>query len=209
MGRPRKNYTERELEEGKHFLTVLYPDSETYDCNLLLARLESWWDEWFYILHDKDFYTEYDYDRYKLEEKEEPPWVVGELKKPHYHIIGHVEGKCVLGRAAIKFGVPSNDVQKIGNYKKAIQYLIHLNNPEKYQYDKAEVNSNVLEKLEKYMKKENDASEKARMILDYIYTGNVCTVTALAEFALKNSCWDEFRRGQGLYTTILNERING
>ena len=36
MGRSSKNYSERELKQGRVFQCILYPDSDSYNCQELL-----------------------------------------------------------------------------------------------------------------------------------------------------------------------------
>lgn len=114
----------------------------------------------------------------------------------------------MLGTAATtKFGVDSHIVQRVKSLKGAIRYLIHLDNPEKYQYRVEDIHRENLEEKEllKYMKLEVDAVEKGKMLFDYIQSEKV-TLTQLTKYALENNCYDELRRGQHLFTALLNER---
>jgi hypothetical protein len=80
-----------------------------------------------YILHDKD-----------VDE-------LGEPVAPHWHIylsFGGISQDSDM--VAGWFGVPTNCVEKIKHTrKKALQYQIHKNAPEKYQYDINEVSTNL------------------------------------------------------------------
>ena len=203
MGRRKQEF--RETEEGKNFLCIIYPDSESYDYQLILNRLESFWDKWYYIYHDKDFYTELDKDRYETRNKEKAPFEVGEIKKPHYHIIGSLNSSRTLANASTKFGIPSNMVERVGNFKKSVQYLIHANNPEKYQYDKKEIITND-DELEKVLKMKSSDTEKAKTLLEFIETNLYVNMTSLTHFAITNNCWDELRRGQHIYSQLVKEQ---
>lgn len=205
MARESSNYSAREQKQSRCFQCELYPDSTSYDCELLLNRLSSFWEKFYYILHDKDIYTEDDFDKYFSNNKKEPEWQIGDLKKPHYHVIGYVSSPCMLGRAAKKFGVPSNMVQKVEKFKEAVQYLIHLNHPNKYQYLLEEIVTND-ESLPTILRRKQEAEEKADMLLSFILTTDVCTITELSKYAIKNHLWDELRRGQHIYTALLNEK---
>ncbi len=205
MARLSDNYTKREQKQSRVFTCELYPDSSSYDCDMLLRRLSYYWDKYYYILHDKDVYTEEDYDKYLSENKYEPDWVIGQRKKPHYHVIGVNGSPCMLGRAAKKFGVPSNHVQPVQKFKNTVQYLIHLNNPNKYQYEPEEIITND-ESLPTILKRKQEAEEKADMLLQFILTSDVCSITELSKYAIKNHLWDELRRGQHIYTALLNEK---
>lgn len=205
MARLSENYTKREQKQSRVFTCEIYPDSESYDCNMLLRRLSSYWDKFYYILHDKDIYTEEDWDKYYQNNKKEPAWQIGDLKKPHYHVIAVNSSPCMLGRAAKKFDLPSNQVQTVQKFKNAVQYLIHLNNPNKYQYEPEEIVTND-ESLPTILKRKQEAEEKADMLLQFILTSDICTITELSKYAIKNHLWDELRRGQHIYTALLNEK---
>ena len=205
MARLTENYTKREQKQGRTFTCELYPDSQSYDCELLLNRLSYYWEKFYYILHDKDVYTEGDYDKFLSNNKYEPDWVIGQLKKPHYHVIGYSSSPCMLGRAAKKFGVPSNSVQKVEKFKEAVQYLIHINHPNKYQYSPEEIITND-ESLPTILKRKQEAEEKADMLFTFILESDVVTITELSKFAIKNHLWDELRRGQHIYTALINEK---
>lgn len=203
---PKVAFSEYERKEGKNFQCVLYPDSESYNCQLLLNRLSYFWDKFYYILHDSDTYTELDYDVYKEENKKEPDWKIGDKKKKHYHVIGSCNSNMTLGRASIKFGVESNMVERCKSLKGSIQYLIHKNNPEKYQYGIDEIITND-DNLEHYLRTDT-VSDKARKIIDFIYSEECTNLYSISNFAINNNCWDELRRGQHIYTALLRERID-
>ena len=209
MGRPAKDYSGRELEQDYKFQCILYPDSKEYNCDILRNRLGSFWDHSASILHDKDFYTETEVETWLAEHKsDECPFKIGELKKPHWHIVVWNKSPILLGTAATKLDLPSNYVQRVKNLKRAIQYLIHKNNPEKYQYDVSCIQLTDLTSKEvcKYLKVEVDMIDKGKKLFEFIQTHDRITLTQLTKFAFENECYDELRRGQHLYTALLIER---
>lgn len=208
MGRPKKNYSERELRQSRNFTALLYPDSEDYDCQLLLNRLESFWGtgHFYYILHDRDAYSETDVDKWCLEnDSSDCPFIVGELKRPHYHVVTSVPDPLLLGRASTKFGVSSNYVQTVKRLKTAVQYLIHLNNPEKFQYSPSEIITNDVN-LSRLLNVELGSMDKAKLIIAYINGCNRPTLSKVADYCLQEGLWDELRRGQHIFTTLINEK---
>lgn len=206
MARPSKNYSPREVKKGNQFETIIYEDSTEYDCQLILNRLSSFWETWYYVRHDNDVYTEEDLDEYIEEhDGQEPEWKVGQKKKNHYHVYGVQKSAIQLGRAATKFGVPSNMVRPIKNLKGAVRYLIHKDHSQKYQYMPEEVITNN-ESWQKYLKDKKENEEKARELLEVVFDEKCMTMTQLAKFAIENGCWDELRRGQHIFSCILNER---
>lgn len=205
MARLKKDYTQRELKESRCFLALIYPDSEAYDCEIVLNRLPYYWDNFYYILHDKDVYLELDYDKYVAENGKEPDWKIGDLKKPHYHLIGYCS-PTTLGRAATKFGLPSNYVQVAEKpLKDNVQYLIHIKEPWKFQYSEEEIITNDGQ-ISTKLRVKVDAEEKASMLLEVIFTSEICSITELSQYAIKNHCWDELRRGQHIYSNLIREK---
>lgn len=205
MARLKKDYTPRELKESRCFLALIYPDSEAYDYEIVLNRLPYYWDNFYYILHDKDVYLELDFDKYVAENGKEPEWKIGDLKKPHYHLIGYCS-PTTLGRAATKFGLPSNYVQVAEKpLKDNVQYLIHRKEPWKYQYAEEEIITNDGQVSTK-LRVKVDAEEKASMLLEAIFSSEICSITELSQYAIKNHCWDELRRGQHIYSNLIREK---
>lgn len=208
MGRKSKDYSDRELIQDRKFECIIYEDADDYDYRLIINRLSSFWDQYFYIRHDCDSYTELDVDKWKLENKDQDcPFVVGDLKKVHWHLIGYSNSPCLLGRASTKFGIPSNYVQNLKNFKKSVQYLIHLNNPEKFQYDVDMIKYGGCDRkdLVKLLKKDCDTLEKARVLIDYISLHPFASLYDLTLFAIDQGCYDELRRGQHLYIQLLRD----
>lgn len=111
-----------------------------------------------YILHDKDCYTildeEAEAEKAIAENREVDPNIkAGMLKKPHYHImIMFVPKKQPSSFKTIAnwFDLPDNFVSKSTSRKGTLSdkyddmcaYLLHLNAPDKHQYDMCEVWAN-------------------------------------------------------------------
>lgn len=148
------------------------------------------------ILHDDDYYTSND----DVEDS-----LVGTQKKVHFHVVFFWDNSYQLGYIAQKIGLPSNYLQKVASRNGAIQYLIHKNNPEKHQYNISDIVTNI-EKLQSKYFSDDDCIMKASKILSFItsYPTHL-TVTSVAEWSIQENCWDEFRRGQHLFTALINE----
>lgn len=205
MGRQSKNYSAREKKQGRCFACVLYDDSEEYQIEYILNRLSYYWDSFYYIRHDRDVYQQIDVDKYIAEHDDDCPFAVGDLKKPHYHVIGYSSNPCLLGRAATNFGISSNYVQPVSNKKAAIQYFIHLNAPEKWQYTVDEIVTNDSSYVNSVCIHQQDSSTKARQLLEYISSSDCISFMSLCSFAIDNGLWDELRRGQHIYSNLLRE----
>lgn len=97
------------------------------------------------IAHEKDIVT--------LEDVEKSPWknlVIGKLKPRHFHIAIRTNDTRKLEDIANWFGIPVQYVELVGQKEKLptnkrfdriFSYLVHANNPEKYQYDPRNVYS--------------------------------------------------------------------
>lgn len=93
----------------------------------------------------------------------------------HFHIVITFYANSIATFDSLKAKFPYGDIEccKYG-VKSCIQYLVHMNNSEKTQYDWSEVVTNALDKLENYKipgKANMDA--KAKNIIDKILSGEL------------------------------------
>lgn len=104
----------------KNWVAIMYPESMPSDWQTRLANLKT--NVIISPLHDKDVNAD------------------GTAKKPHYHVIlmfssnkSFEQVKTLL--EPFKCPIP----QKVTSIKGQVRYLIHIDNPEKYQYDKGDI----------------------------------------------------------------------
>lgn len=103
-------------------------------------------------LHDRDVYTEAEFEeRMNLVatgEKPPPEWRPGDLKKPHWHILFYLPSKRYANGFTLKkffaevtepLGIPAHLVKKKRDKTSALRYLVHLDHPDKAQYDPADM----------------------------------------------------------------------
>ena len=124
--------------------------------------------DWLYILHDKDTYTEEDEKRNNEHKK-------GTLKKAHYHIYLRLKDSTNIKYIASAFNVPENFVSRVkGKWVDAMLYATHRNAPEKYQYSDEEVVSNFdfTTVRDKEEKKKSD-NKYLDTIIDKIDSGEI------------------------------------
>lgn len=163
------------------FSGVIYPDSESYNPIEVLETLKSKFKEWAYCLHDSDVSDE------------------GELKKPHIHWVGRGDPR-TLSAVAKFLGLKENEVELGKNFKALVQYLIHLNNPEKAQYSIEDVVTNIadigslLRNLSEGQLCKDLASAKCRM-----------SWYDLIQYAIENDCFDVLRRNMPLIKCVWME----
>lgn len=176
--------TEEQRKQSRTFSVILYQDAENYCCDEVLANCAEYFDEWAYILHDKDLTED------------------GTPKKNHYHVVGRLSGSRSPSTVANKIGVPANYVEckKGYTFKKGVRYLCHLDNPDKFQYDSGLISSNV--ELGLFLNPFNDVSQ-ATAIYNKIICENVDNIYTLVEWVFQEGCYSEFRRGYFIWKDLI------
>lgn len=166
---------------GKVMNAIIYPDSETYDCKQVLETVKNIGCEWFAALHDRDVNPD------------------GTPKKTHYHIIMRFEGTKDFAVVARDLGIPENAIEKSKSFKYGVRYLIHLDSPEKFRYEKSIIFGNG--QADAFLV--SNADQKGVLLMDAIYSGQVFTIYELYQMAKDLDAWSEFRRGFAMYNTVL------
>lgn len=114
---------------GRNWTMLLYPDDPEHV--KVMERLEQGYN-YCAILHDKDCWTPAD-------ELENSLHLAGVLKKAHYHVVLQFTNARYKNALCADLGVANNYVDKVGDINKMSAYLLHSDNPEKFQYDKSEL----------------------------------------------------------------------
>lgn len=95
--------------------------------------------------------------------------VNGEPKKNHFHVVLKLEGKNSIRFQYVKELFPYGDIESARSVNAAIQYLLHLNNPEKTQYERSEIVSNFSESaLDKYLSTTDGQNSTSKKLVDDI-----------------------------------------
>lgn len=107
--------TTETVTKARDWTFILYPESAPEHWREILDETHLRWIE--SPLHDKDVNAD------------------GEKKKSHWHILLSFDGP-VTQKAVKRLIEPLNGPvpQKIGSSKGLVRYMIHMDNPEKYQY---------------------------------------------------------------------------
>lgn len=104
----------------RNWTFFVYPDSAPANWREILNELHVPWIE--SPLHDKDVDAN------------------GELKKPHWHVLLMFSSKKSYQQILEITGqLNAPNPQKCTNIKGMVRYFAHLDNPEKFQYDKSEI----------------------------------------------------------------------
>lgn len=197
MARPKVN--DGNNFKSSKFRLMLYPEDKTHFN--ALEYIKSHYD-CCYILHDKDIITQVDIDNHP-----DSNFKLGDLKKPHWHVVMRCGGSRWVSALANEFGITSNYFKRCDSYEKALQYLTHYNNEDKYQYSLDEVYGTLKSRLVKVI--ENDGKTEDERILDLIlyidgYQGYL-SVTNFSYYCQSQGKWDMFRRSANIFINLIRE----
>ena len=165
---------------------MLYPEDSTH-VQAIEKIKESY--DYAFILHDKDC----DED--------------GVVKKAHWHVVLRFKNQNWNSSIAKDLGIELNYIQKVKNFDNALQYLIHYNDSDKYQYDLSEVKGNLKNRLKEKINASNKTEgEKVMDLIEWIDSYDcIVSVKALARYCAENGYWAEFRRSASIFIKILDE----
>lgn len=145
---------------NKYWSTIIYPEENKTDWRAELEDLKI--QVAISPLHDKDLY-----------EKDSETHKKGEVKKPHYHLVlifGSLKSVKQVKEITDKLGAVGQE--SVLSIKQILRYLAHLDNPQKAQYDPAEIQTLGGLNLEDYLldqeeKINSDVSKVCNMIFEY------------------------------------------
>jgi len=161
-------------ERVRNWTFVVYPESAPENWREIINELHTPWVE--SPLHDKDVNPD------------------GEVKKPHWHVLMMFPGKKSFKQIESltnKLNAPMP--QKVANTKGIIRYFAHLDNPEKYQYDKSDIVPHCgadLSQLLEFTKMERYAL--IREMMEFVRNNNVTEIMDLLDYAMAERFSDWF-----------------
>lgn len=122
------------------FGLLLYPDNPVHEkAREMIIRLAPLWGwKWFMIKHDRDALDGSETDEEDMAASDTAP----NLKKAHWHAVIISGDKKSPGTIAIQLGIEKRFVQGLNSIRGMLRYLVHVDYPEKYQYDSSEVMTN-------------------------------------------------------------------
>lgn len=180
-----KKYT-----KGRDWTFIIYPESAPKNWREILDDTHMKWIE--SPLHDKDINPD------------------GELKKPHWHVLLTSDGP-ITDVAVKKIVEPLNAPipKKVGSARGLVRYMIHLDNPEKYQYSRDEIVGHGGADVESYFEltKTNKISVM-KDIIAYIYENEIDNYADFLMICIQKS--DEwFDVAINNNTLAINKMIDG
>lgn len=172
----KKNFLTLESQLTNAFITC-YPES--FDIKAYLQDHKHEIVSYAYIKHDKDVDSD------------------GQLLKPHYHILikwlksKHVKNILNAFGLSLSQFINSDEkpVQAVKDVSLVLQYLIHKNNPEKYQYSKDEIISYGYEldyHLQKHYDSEYSRSLELQKLYEFVASKDCQSLDDLFIFAVNN-----------------------
>jgi len=153
---------------------ILYPESAPVNWREILNDLFIEWVE--SPLHDKDVNPD------------------GELKKPHWHILlifPSVKTYEQVEKITSLLNAPTP--QKAMSAKGVVRYMLHLDNPEKFQYEKAEIKSYGGVDVDDLLRpNSSDRYELIKEMILFIRENDIKEMKDLLDYAIEKRCDDWF-----------------
>lgn len=182
---------------NRNWMLLLYPEDPTHAD--AITKLEECGYQYAAIRHDKDVWTEDD-PEFNPEKHE-----AGATKKTHVHVVLKFPNPVWNTSLSKQLGVKINYFRECKNFDDRLLYLVHLNHPDKYQYDSEEVFGPLKPALEKLLA---DESEDARMlrIVDLVDAepGEISARSMLRKLG-NNGLYGEARRMGYLFKWLVEE----
>lgn len=168
--------SEYQKPRAKNWTLVLYPEDMPEDWRRYIRELQ--YPAAISPLHDKDVNPD------------------GTEKKPHYHLIIRGGGGWItykrlqqLGRDLKGVAIPS----VLSNVDGMVRYFIHADNPEKYQYNKEDIETIGLFEIEKaFRSTETQKLETTKNIMEFIRENDVLEFSDLIDIVIDNGIDDWF-----------------
>lgn len=173
----------------RKFRLLLYPEDETH-CRAIY-ELEQAGYKYAAILHEKDVWTDDDPD---IGEH-----IVGSIKKPHWHVVVKFQNAIWSSALAKKLGIKENYIRDCKNLDGSLLYLVHENQPEKYQYDIDDVFGELKPALAKLLADDDEGARVLNIVHIIDSSPGRCTYREILIKACNAGLYGEFRRlGSGV-----------
>lgn len=133
----------------------------------------------------------------------------GEIKKAHWHVIMFFSSKKSFEQIKkITDSLKGPKPQRVENAKGMVRYLIHMDNPEKYQYSKSDISVHCGADILKYLT--STGGDKLKLIAEMQewIDENECTeFSVLADYARRERFYDWYDVVVNHSTMFLNAYI--
>lgn len=180
------------------FACELYPEDAEH--LKILEYIKKYY-EYAYILHNKDVWEE---DR--VDDDGITIHKVGDLKKPHYHVVLSFKNPRSLDKLKNELGLKHLETCNFYFY---IRYLTHKDYPRKFQYLEEEIITNMELRVHNALKRDYNSQEQdTRILLEYIYSQrnqSYLTLKQLTDYAMENDCLLDLKRNINFYRYFIDD----
>lgn len=175
------------IEFNRNFFILLYPDNEEHV--KVLENIKLLYESYAFILHDKDTYDDTD-----------------DIKKEHWHVVLKFKNQRYRTAVASELNLDIRFIKGC-SLDKSLEYLIHFNNEDKFQYSIDEVQGSLLPYLKKLIKSSGkDESERVLDLFNYIdSTTTAVRIADFARYCAMNGYWDVYRRSALIFKDYIKE----
>lgn len=135
----------------------------------------------------------------------------GELKKAHWHIVLDFRHARYLTGVSKALGITDNYLKPCSDDEQYLRYLIHADDPDKYQYplSAVEATPDMLTRLDIALSRQGvkpTEVESVSRILSYLDSlDDVVTIRELIAWSIGNECYSALRRGGWLMKVLVQE----
>lgn len=175
QGQPKGYSSALDKNRYRRFCIELYPETESYNYEEVLQYLLQNSVTYSYIVHDRD-------------EDDD-----GKLKKAHVHMVIVRKNGCTCSALSKCTKIPCQFIEPCRKYIQAIRYLVHRDDPDKYQYNQLDVKTNDSKFLEYFGTfKPSEAEQCMDMI--HAIADNHFNLRELCQYAYDHDSWAALRR---------------
>lgn len=171
------------VKRGRNWTIIVYPDSAPDDWRDLLDKYHIPWIE--SPLHDKDTNPD------------------GTVKKAHWHVLLLFDGnKSYQQVKDITAKLNTVNPQRVESARGMVRYMVHLDNPEKYQYDVKDIKAHGGADIDTLMKPTaTNRLQTLKEIITYIHDNQVTNFMDLLMYAIQNN--DDWFNIMADYNTLV------
>lgn len=180
---------ENKNKKTRSWTLIVYPESAPDNWRSIIDEEHIGWVE--SPLHDKDLNPD------------------GDPKKPHWHVLLLFDGPTTFSNAKrIADAVNSPIPQAVGSARGMVRYMIHMDNPEKYQYSIDDIVAHGGVDVQSFF--ELTATNRLNVLKDivlYVYENHVTSFSDLVYTAISTSD-DWFNIVANYNTLFLNKLVD-
>lgn len=177
-------------------------------CSGVLKFIEEHYKYYIYCHHDKDIWTQEDYEE-KKDYMDSHNIKVGDPKKPHYQIFVKFVNARWKSTVAKELNIPFNCLMKAKSEKGSILYTIHEKEIYKYHYDILEAKGTLVPKLFQLIGQNKSEEDKSDEVLDLILSKENWNLVDLVREINKRCLYSHFIRGFQMYYKVYESNNLG